>query len=363
MSHETLTDMISLLSLELGRPALIKEEDCDVELPRAVDDVQVRMGTDWTSPTWNQSESTLLPLIEVIGGIAKLLSMLKGRRLTETILQIYDSHFTKCMQAIPPHGRDTIDPVELPPLVYLQNARLMLHRHNLSPTCEANERLAAIDHCVLVSRDTAQLIRRTMQEPSMTRSHPSNEPGSWDKRMISATSAFLCTHVWRCTLFLCFRFDFASAMVCARASAAMGNTRPINAACGRYLEFFLGELIRRLDQKDQFDTNEEMIAYISADLQGSYDTSWIWHENKDGVQQGRPLPDSDNIANGANSGLNAAAVDPGADTSDWAAWDNILNLLDQLYHYGAPGDPSIRPPMVLPPVNSSTRMSISDLIK
>ena len=364
MDCETLTDMDSLLSLELGRPALIKEEDCDVELPSAIDDQYMRIGTNWTSPTAEQSTSPLLPMIKVIGGIAKLLRMLKSRRLTRTILQAYDMHFTTCMQAFPPgkQNRDHIDPIDLHPMIYLQNARLMLHRHNLSPTCEVDERSAAIDHCVSVSRDTAQLLHRSMQETPMTHSHPSNETGSWEMRMISATSTFLCTHIWRCTLFLCFRFDFASALLCARASAAMGNTRPINVACGRYLEFFLKELIRKLDQRDQLDTDEEMIAYVSADLQGSFEHSWIWQENKEGVQLGRPLQSSDSVGNGEASDHDSAKVKSEAEVSDWAAWDKVLNILEQLYQTGAIQDPSIRPPMVLPPVNPSNRMSIRDLI-
>ena len=364
MERETLTDMDSLLSLELGRPALIKEEDCDVELPSAIDDQYMRIGTNWTSPTAEQSTSPLLPMIKVIGGIAKLLRMLKSRRLTRTTLQAYDMHFTTCMQAFPPEKQngDYIDPIDLHPMIYLQNARLMLHRHNLGPTCEVDERSAAIDHCVSVSRDTAQLLHRSMQETPMTHSHPSNETGSWQMRMISATSTFLCTHIWRCTLFLCFRFDFASALLCARASAAMGNTRPINLACGRYLEFFLTELIRKLDQKDQFDTDEEMIAYVSADLQGSFEHSWIWQERKEGVQLGRPLQSSDSVGNGETSEHDSAKVKSEAEGSDWAAWDKVLNILEQLYQTGAIQDPSIRPPMVLPPVNPSNRMSIRDLI-
>lgn len=361
---ETLTDMDSLLSLELGRPALIKEEDCDVELPSAIDDQYMRIGTNWTSPTAEQSTSPLLPMIKVIGGIAKLLRMLKSRRLTRTVLQAYDTHFTTCIQAFPPEKqtRDYIDPIDLHPMIFLQNARLMLHRHNLSPTCEVDERSAAIDYCVSVSRDTAQLLHRSMQETPMTHSHPSNETGSWEMRMISATSTFLCTHIWRCTLFLCFRLDFASALLCARASAAMGNTRPINVACGRYLEFFLTELIRKLDQKDQFDTDEEMIAYVSADLQGSFEHSWIWQEKKEGVQLGRPLQSSDSVGNGEASDHDSAKVKLEVEGFAWAAWDKVLNILEQLYQTGAIQDPSIRPPMVLPPVNPSNRMSIRDLI-
>ena len=142
----------------------------------------------------------------------------------------------------------------------------------------------------------------------------------------------------------------------------MGNTRPVNVACGRYLEFFLTELIRKLDQKDQFDTDEEMITYVSADLQGNFEHSWIWQERKEGVQLGRPLQSSDSVGNGKASEHDSTKVKPEAEGSDWKAWDKVLNILEQLYQTGAIQDPSIRPPMVLPPVNPSNRMSIRDLI-
>ena len=359
-------DSNSLLSLELGRPALIKEEDCDVAMPSPVDDQYMRVGIDWTSPTAEQSTSPLLPMMKVIGGIAKLLRMLKSRRLIKSTLQAYDKHFKQSMQAFPaqqqPRKDHYLDPVELPPMTYLQNARLMLYRHNLSPMCEPDERSAALDHCATVSRDTADLLRRCMQESPVTHSHPSNETGSWETRMVSAVSAFLCTHIWRCTLFLCFRFDFASALTCARASAAMGNTRPINVACGRYLEFFLKELIRKLEQEDQFDTDEELVAYVSADLQGSFENSWIWQGNKDGLHLGRPLQSSDDRGNAEVTGWTFPNAPLGVEDSGWAGWDKILTILEQLCQSHAVPDPSIRPPMMLPPMNHSNRMRIRDLI-
>lgn len=359
-------DSNSLLSLELGRPALIKEEDCDVDMPSPVDDQYMHVGSNWTSPSPEQTTSPLLPMIQVIGGIAKLLRMLKSRRLVKSTLHAYDTHFKKSMQAFPaqqqPRENHYIDPVELPPMVYLQNARLMLHRHNLSPSCDADERSAAMDHCALVSKDTARLLGRCMQESPATHSHPSNETGSWETRMVSAVSAFLCTHIWRCTMFLCFRFDFASALCCARASAAIGNTRPINVACGRYLEFFLMELIKKPQQKDHLDMDEEMIAYVSGDLQGSFENSWIWQGNKGGVHLGQPLQSSDDNGDGESNGQAFSKANTGTDDSDWAGWDWILNILEKLYQNRTVQDHSLQPPMMLPPVNSSNRMSIRDLI-
>ncbi len=372
------SDSNSLLSLELGRPALIREEDCNVGMPSPVDDRYMVPGISWaSSPTPEQSTSPLLPMIQVIGGIARLLRILKSERLAKTALQAYESHFNQCLDAFPAQhqGRANgyIDPHELPPMIYLQNARLILHRHNLTPVCDSAERSAAIDHCVLVARDTAGFLRRCMRPPADPRSHEAEHNDTWESRMISASSAFFCTHVWRCTLFLCFRLDFENALSCARASATLGNARPVNVDCGRYLDFFLREMVSKLDQGAQLDRDEGMMAYVSGDLQGSFENSWIWQESKGGVHLGRPFQVSD------NKDVKSQNQSPDrlqAKKSDWNGWDDVLRTMERLSHrkeqerqHVAVQESSLRPSMMLPPLapspssmSPSNRMSIKDLI-
>lgn len=365
-------DWASLLSLELGRPVLIKEEDCNVGMPSAVDDQYMHADNSWISPTPEQSTSPLLPTIQVIGGIAKLLRFLKSRFLAKPALEAYDSHFRGCMQGFPVYQQirlnDYVDPVELPPIMYLQNARLMLHRHNLTPISERKDRSAALDRCASAALDTAKLLRRAMQEtPPGSQSNITEQNDTWEKRMVSAVSAFFCTHIWRCTLFLSFRLDYENAIWCARASATLGASRPVNVACGRYLEFFLKELAARMNNGAEFDADEEMVAYVSGDLQGSFENSWIWKGAKGDVHLGQPFQSP---TLGGNGGIEDASE---TDVAHWDGWDNVLNILDQLFHeqqqrqqHRAIQESSLRPPLMLPPLaplpNPSNRMSIKDLI-
>ena len=354
---------------------MIKEEDCNVNLPSPVDDRYMHSGNEWLSPTPEQSTSPLLPTIQVIGGIAKLLRVLKNSHLAKSALEAYESHFQGCMQNFPVYQQirtnNYVDPIDLPPIIYLQNARLMLHRQNLTPTSSAQDRSHALDHCASAAADTAKLLRRCMQEtPPETRSSISEQDDTWEKRMVSAVSAFFCTHIWRCTLFLCFRSDFENAMWCAQASATLGSSRPINLACGRYLQFFLREMVTKMKQGAHFEGDEELLAYVSGDLQGSFENSWIWKGSKDDVYLGKPLQNSTLIESEdsqTNHDMGAAA---------WDGWDHILSLLDHLFHvrqqeqqHRAIRESSLRPPLMLPPLapspnpaNSSNRMSIRDLI-
>ena len=350
----------------MGRPASIKEEDCNVGMPSPVDDQYMEPGIAGSPPaTTEQSTSPLLPLIQVIGGIARLLRILKSDRLAKTALQAYDSHFNQCVKEFPAlqkvRANAYIDPTELSPIIYLQNARLMLHRHNLRPTCDSVERYAAIDHCVHVAKDTAAFLRRCMQPAGEPRSREAEQSNTWESRMISASSAFLCTHVWRCTLFLCFRLDFENAISCARASAILDNARPVNVDCGRYLDFFLQMMASKLDQGAELDMDEEMISYVSGDLQGSFENSWIWQENKVEVDL-------------KTRGLSLATLQ--TNEPDWNGWNHILNTMERLSRrksqerqHLAVQDPSLRPSMMLPPLapsptsmSPSNRMSIKDLI-
>jgi len=375
-------DCRSLLSLELGRPAMIKEEDCDVSMPSPVDDQYIYEGkSNWTSPTPEQSTSPLVPTIQIIGGIAKLLRVLKSPRLPTSAIEAYESYFDKCIRTFPVQHQlrvnDYLDPIELPPIMYLQNARIVLHRHNLTPLCESESRSAAIDRCVLAARDTARFLCRCMREPP--RGSPlkaTAQVDTWEKRMTTATSAFLCTHIWRCTLFLCYRSDFEYALVCARASAVLGDSRPINTACGRYLDFFLKELISRLNNGAPFDLDEEMIAYVSADLQGSLERSWIWQESKGDVHPGKPLPSTaSNGKGGIEKAKNSENRSPGWE-DDWSGWDHILTILKKFVQEqqrerrettvqrasrpssGESASLTVSPTSAIP----SNRMSIKDLI-
>ena len=369
------SDQASLLSLELGRPTLIKEEDCNVGMPSPVDDQHLQPGNDWLSPTPEQETSPLLPTIQVIGGIARLIRALKSRHLAKPALDAYESHFKGCMQGFPVFQQvrtnDYVDPIELPPIMYLQNARLMLHRHNLRPTSPAQDRSVALDYCASTAADTAKLLRRCMQDaPPGSRSSISDQTDTWEKRMVSAVSAFLCTHIWRCALFLCFRSDFENAIWCAHASAILGSTRPVNVACGRYLQFFLRELVARVDRGAHLDTDEEMIVYVSGDLQGSFESSWIWRESEENTHTKQSFQSSTPMG----TGYSQATLE--SDVAAWDGWDSILSLLDHLFNvkqqeqqHRAIQESSLRPPLMLPPlapspssVNSSNRMSIKDLI-
>ncbi|KAL9615196.1 MAG: hypothetical protein Q9167_000403 [Letrouitia subvulpina] len=311
-----------LLSLELGRPPMINDDDCEIHLPSPAE----KAGRRGPKIITSHPSSPLSAIVQIIRGISKLLKNLKESTLPYGTIQAFDLLFDDCMIALPAqhqiNAREYLDPHEAPPLFYLQNARLTLHRQNLGMKNPPETRSKAIDNCNSVAKDTARLISRCMQHPpgSPTEADGQNQR---KRQLISAANAFLCTHIWRCTLFLAFRAEYDIALLCAEASATLGNARPINAACGRYLDFFLQRLTIRLgeDGETDLDTDEEMLVLLSGDLQGSAENSWVWRMSEEANQGNQ---DSRSIS------INLSSFTTHDETPQWSHWDGVLSTLTHL---------------------------------
>lgn len=298
-----------ILALEMGKPVLIHDQDCDVDLPCPVDDQYVT--EDGAMPSGQQT-TPLLATIHVVRSIGQLTRTLRYTILSRATLETFERHFNTCLATFPlylhPDSDQELDPRSLAPIIYLQNARILLHRHNISPYCQDHVRSRAIDFCVNTALDTAKVISRCMYpEDSVSSSRiaatsPASRfanrgPGDWRSLFASCAGTLLCTHIWRCALFLLFRQEFTAALVCAQACAAVGSGRAINLACSRYLAFFLRALLDRFHQGDLdlLEQDEEMMAYVSGDMQGTSDGSWVWQGSETGSQL-ETMPHTQNAA-------------------------------------------------------------------
>ena len=312
---------------------MINDNDCEVGFPSPVNERYP--STDDERIRGSESRGPLLPTLQVIRATSQLIKALRASTLTPSVLHSFDSVFGECVAAFPTHHQvrsdGYLEPYSLPPLFFLQNARLILHRHNLGVMSPPEARFAAIHHCVAVAQDTARLLSRCMQNPPETLRRPRTDSDKWEVGLASAASTFFCTHIWRCTLFLCFRGAYDAALLCARASAVIGDARPINIACGKYLEFFLRRMTSKLQHGEgvHLDTDEEMIAYVSADLQGSVESSWVWQgaENDNQLSQRfKHSVSTDPAITGSN--VHGAAIQ--GEDGGWTGWDRILEILEQL---------------------------------
>lgn len=331
---------------------MINDEDCEVELPVAKEDVKSGPNTSWNLANPSPSISPFLSTLRVVREITNLLKTLKTSTISPRTLNQHDMRFNHCLASFPAHYQtrrpEWLDPHTITPMVYLQNARLLLHRHNLSILCSPDARAAAIDQCCLVAKDTTQLLSRCMIDSPEPPNHPQSGQHTWKGLVRNAASAFLCTHIWRCTLFLCLRGEYSAASICVRVSAAIGDARPVNVACGRYLDFFLDHLIHkmRLEPTVCFEPDEETIAYLSGDLQGSVDHSWVWQSDEDFRGRITQSPTTRAPADRETSTVLGIGSD---DDFGQTGWDGILEKLGPLLDHGRPRK---RQPYVITPVTS-----------
>jgi hypothetical protein len=361
---------------------MINDEDCDVEMPVAMDDVPAGFTPSGRWDRQPQSTSSFLLTLRVVREISNLLKILKVPSISPSTLEYHDTQLNNCMAIFPAQHqvqrRERLDPDTFKPMICLQNARLLLHRQNISIVCSAEMRSAAIDQCVMIAKDTTEILLRCTVDPSVQPNEDPSPQRTWTWLRRNTECAFFCTHIWRCTLFLCLRGEFSAASTCVRVSAIMGDARPVNAACGKYLDFFLDHLTQKMVQNPMAhaDGDEELIAYVSGDLQGSIEHSWVWEDGEDYRGTVNQSPTARTPAERETSIMSEV------ETDDFgrAHWDGILEKLDRLLAQklagsnipwaisrstsgdlgrAASANSSARPPSL--PTGSS-RISIADII-
>ncbi|KAJ9193366.1 transcriptional regulator family: Fungal Specific TF [Paecilomyces variotii] len=325
-----------LISLEMGKPLLINDQDCDVDLPCPIDEQFISEGG--TLPESGQS-TPLLATIHVVRSIGQLTKTLRSPVITPATLETFERHFSACLATFPVHylpkSDQPLDPRSLAPIIHLQNARLFLHRHNISPLCPPEVRYPAIQFCLEIALDTARLLSRCMHLPAdIQQGYQVSNTGDWRPLLASSASTMLCVHVWRCILMLLFREEYSAALVCVQASAAIGGSRSVNNACGRYIAFFLRLLLDRLRRPEVvvLDRDEEMLAYVSGDMQSSTEESWIWQGSETGSQLPTVSPRSSNtppFGGNATQGLREDSVS-GERDPEWEGWGWVQRTVEYL---------------------------------
>jgi hypothetical protein len=328
--------MNSLVSLEVGRPLMIDDDDCDVSEPTPVDDECIRPSGIMQPPPGTTVANGLIPVIPVVRITAQLKKTLKSRTITAATLATYDDHFRSIMATYPDpfavNSQAYLDPRLLMAACSLQTLRFFLYRHNLSPACRPADRQDALDRCVSTAKDTAHYVQRSMQQ-GLTSPNAGYSPvhmANWAARLRTMAPAFFCSHLWRCALVLCLRLEFAEALTLVQASASIGALRKNNVACGRYLAFFLDKLIGRLRagaSLQALEADEEMLAYASGDLQGCNEEGWVWTGSETGANLNKAQT---NGYAAERPELHTPTALSDREQHEWGGWDHIQKVLNQL---------------------------------
>lgn len=320
--------MDRILSLELGQPPIIDDADVEVSEPTPVDDAHIGPNgiTPSASHTMPNALIAFVPVVRIICGLKKTL---RSRTITVATLDAYDEHFRAIMNSWPDpypiHSTAPLDPALFSATFLLQIARFHLYRHNSSPACRPSERQNALYRCLSVAKDTAVYLQRSMQTFPTPRRHSAGPGAEWVARMAGGAAFFLITHFWRCALISAFWADYATALTCVTAMASVGESSTFNAPCGRYLEFFLNCLIERIQTghgtPEALEQDEEMLCYVSADMQGSHDYAWAW-TGSDAMFRSSLV---------STTQVDGALHEPSSlKESEWGGWNRVIDMLHHL---------------------------------
>ncbi|KAL2149695.1 hypothetical protein VTH82DRAFT_8347 [Thermothelomyces myriococcoides] len=371
------------LALELGKPMLIDDLDCDVSLPAAVDDHHISERGQRLPDGAEGLTNSLLAIINVVRSYTALSRTLASPVIAQTRLATFDQHFASCWRAFPPACRPSstvaLMPTFLNPVIYLLHARLLLHRHNLVPSCPSDARMTAVEQCMHIALETASLLSRT-PTPALA----------------ECATALLTTHTFRCALFLLLTGCLDQASECIRVLAAINNHREVAVPCGRYLAFFISvlgsrraEIAAYLSQaaaaaaassssghptsspygppphhrppanavRDALLRDEELLAYVSADLQAGLDTAWVWSGSGEREETGpAPVAGKHNLSDDdLRSGLTPdERWEWGPGMAGWERLESSLRMLASADTGATAHTPTAAPPPPPPPPPSTT---------
>ena len=252
---------------------MIDDNACDTEYPEPVDDQYIA-----ADGICQGGQSTpLLATIHVVRSVQPLVRLFKSDCISAETIESYERHLEACHKLFPSplllSSTELLEPRSIAPMIYLQNVRMMLHRHNLSPFCKPGARHQAVAACVTIALNTSQIMSRCMGPSPATR-----------RDLAVSATTLLCTHIWRCTLFLLFRSHYEPALTLVQALSVIGSARNVTFDCGRHIAFFMRCIVDRLQSGPvgDFEQDEELMAYVSADLQSSAENSWVWQGSETG---------------------------------------------------------------------------------
>ncbi|KAH7347619.1 fungal-specific transcription factor domain-containing protein [Plectosphaerella cucumerina] len=330
------------LALELGRPGMIRDEDCDVSLPAGVDDHYIHDTGIAVPPGREPLNHSLLAVINVARSYPAIMGAISASVVAPTRLATFDQHFAAYCRSFPaacdPSSAAPLSPHLLAPYTYVLNARLMLHRHNMVPEGPPEVRLSAIDQCTHTALETAALVARATHA------------------LADGATALLTSHIFRATLFLLLTGHWDPAIHCVRSLATIDAKRDIAVSCGRFLSFFVATLASKRTEyaatiaratpprssfggpaplplssgpravQEALLQDEELMVYVSADMQASPDSAWVW-AGAEG--DGGPSPISQHAGPAPAApghGLFSAQQRTGLtddEARDWGGWERL----------------------------------------
>ncbi|KAJ8110172.1 hypothetical protein OPT61_g6911 [Boeremia exigua] len=347
-----------ITSFEANKPMLINDNDCDISLPSPADDRYVQPQGFFRTHANIAPFTGSLAVVQITRMFAPLYQALKSSTVSPQTLQSFDQQFRSRLQQLPeayqPCSTAVLETAAIPPLFALLTAQFHLYRRNLSPVCHITERREAFRQCASVAQETAKYISRALHSPPKAEL----EKG-WPARVAPMASNLTCMHLWRCILISCFRGDYDAALMCSHMLGVVGNVRQIGAGCGKNIVFVLEKLVDRVrsghGSPQQLEYDEEMLAYISGDVQASAEHGWVW-SGSDLTAKGPQSSYSASRTSSQDQPMRDAVPQSSASalpTIEWEGWGKVDQLIRLLMDESRPR--TAQPPPYYPPPHNPVK--------
>ena len=279
--------------MEWGFPLCIEDSDCDISIPADVpdsflsDESAVKTEDDGSNLSSNSSalnetgQPFFLPIAwaRIAPAIHKAITSSSTVpnsviRTLESWMQDYRTKYNLYDSTKGGIGAST-----LPGILLMQNLRLVLHRHNLSPITPYSERVTALRECIATARLSSSVVSKVLGNLFDVEYQNLSDEHEVLARFRRYTTVEEVTHYFRCSLFLCLAGLWLEALPLVAAARIIGERRSINQPCCRYLYGFLDFSKDRIPCSiEQGNIDEEVLALATADGQkGSGEWGTIWN--------------------------------------------------------------------------------------
>lgn len=214
--------------------------------------------------------------------------------------------------------------------------QFLVYRNNLQCAPDSPEHTDALAQCLAIARHTCEYVARILQVSSFSPEEwrPVND---WRLRLVNIADNGFCLHIWRCTLVLCFTGHYQASLMCARVASAIGNTKKVNAHCGRSLLFFLSRQLDKLTEENgncrSLESDKELLRYVCGDLQTVNENSWTWLNDKStakSLQLPAEIMDEPMNDGMVHSPIISSSTSSYADDDDWNDWKGVEDLIMKL---------------------------------
>ena len=328
------------MSLELNKPFLISEDDNDYS---------------WSSNACHSSpqnmsnarllsENPISPDRAALSSIVQLISTVGRAKqhwfIPMPALERFHEKFSRMKTLLPDadqlSGVSEHEVTSLRATFVFLFVQFLVYRNNLQCVPNSPEHTDALVRCLGIAHHTCEYVARMLQISSLSPQDwkPVND---WRSRLITIADNAFCLHIWRSTLVLCFAGHFEASLMCARVASAIGNSKKVNAHCGRSLLLFLTRQLDKLtegnDNWRRLESDEELLRYVCGDLQTVNENSWTWLDSKLTVKSLK-LPAEvmdESMSDGiVHSPIISSSSSSYAEDNDWNGWKSVEDLIMQL---------------------------------